>query len=88
MTVAMLKRVGMKDESEEDAVYDAEMSEFLSNEKDLHMNPRSALSLCGTARIKVRAQFGLPEAPEGEVSTAECHREDHSYVGKNEGERL
>ena len=47
------------DESEEDAVYDAEMSEFLSNEMDLHVNPRAALSLCGTARIKVRAQFVL-----------------------------
>jgi hypothetical protein len=35
------------------------MSEFLSTEMDLVMNPRSAMSLCGTARIKVRGQFVL-----------------------------
>ena len=45
------------DEEEEERVYDEEDSYHLTTEKDLPMNPRAILSICGQARVKERATF-------------------------------
>ena len=45
------------DEEEEERVYDEEDSYHLTTEKDLPMNPRAILSICGQARVRERATF-------------------------------